>query len=1055
MSSTFPHELPHRSAAADIWVQHKSIIQQLYQGQRKTLKELKEVLERDFGFPNSLLSTYEYRLRQLGIRKNLKKKDWQAIYQIYQGRKGQKSAVYVDGVLVPSTKAWKEMQRSGMVMDRKVHNQKKHLPRGVDVRTPSPGTESPSLPPVEAPLLQRFSYWRRAMNTLDAFSILPDMNLLDGTTSIFRSLTLHTPTLMLRQQLLRKCFRASVPIFTHYVIPNHPPLPTNPVRIEGSNNMFLKHTFNIENFTKVIYMLSNNLEDQMNMSLADLVLDELFPRHLIQFMILLFNNDSPSVSVVLPKVMGYLFRRDRRDDFIVFMNAATSQRPEWILMNKNLYLFYAASFNCPQICLIVSRLGPSRELDYRNGWVFSFWFECGEVLDTSVNDRYAVATFKAIAAGYIDCAEILLHHSVKNFSSSALLSRYRLEALFQYVLYAITNSRAMGKPFQLMGIDHERIINAFIKGGLLVDDIVAAPSQLHFWRTDADWHSQFIASYHVMSKTPEHLRPTLLDVISVNQPTYFECLAHYSSNLTTRLTRWKIFNAAREGRCSLGHYLESLHPVNLQERRLLEITLVEQFIERQCFSFNFDFQVVHGLLSYGLEFDALPAGVSLTMLMARLVYGVNKRGTRNIDFGVFGDIFYQLSTRGAEINAEVVAAAVQHKGTDLLQFLSSLGHHLAKHGCLALSVAARLLNYEAVNWLLSAGVDIHAGAEDNVGVIGKLLLSNMNELRRSEQHQSLQNFFKTPTSVFFPYSFTSTRMLDHLVSQGARLCNDLRESDAHHLLWKLVGSWRYRDCENRAIIRYILEKIEDVHKINHFPCLLEACFEDVDLNRHFMPDSLATFKVLLDGGVLVKSGVLALLIKLQAPMDIIEDILDCGVDPNAYSGNGNPDEATMRLTPVQAAAGACDLAMLKVLMARGGDIEMPALDVPHLHLSQRALAAAVGADLSRTKRSRNEQREVIKFLINEGAQVNAPADANACTPLQTAAQKGDLEIALLLLDHGADINAPSGHKGQKRHAALDEAARWGRLDMVKFLLDSNALSHDQRTSGYNGAMELC
>ncbi|VUC38132.1 unnamed protein product [Clonostachys rosea] len=37
-----------------IWVQHKDSIQRLYVEQRKTLTEVKQIMEKDFGFPESI-----------------------------------------------------------------------------------------------------------------------------------------------------------------------------------------------------------------------------------------------------------------------------------------------------------------------------------------------------------------------------------------------------------------------------------------------------------------------------------------------------------------------------------------------------------------------------------------------------------------------------------------------------------------------------------------------------------------------------------------------------------------------------------------------------------------------------------------------------------------------------------------------------------------------------------------------------------------------------------------------------------------------------------------
>ncbi|KAI0550068.1 hypothetical protein F4679DRAFT_218655 [Xylaria curta] len=48
----------------------------------ETLKNVKEAMEGEHGFPTTPLSTCESRLRGLGLRK-IKKKDWDPVYQDY------------------------------------------------------------------------------------------------------------------------------------------------------------------------------------------------------------------------------------------------------------------------------------------------------------------------------------------------------------------------------------------------------------------------------------------------------------------------------------------------------------------------------------------------------------------------------------------------------------------------------------------------------------------------------------------------------------------------------------------------------------------------------------------------------------------------------------------------------------------------------------------------------------------------------------------------------------------------------------------------------------
>ncbi|KAI0161077.1 hypothetical protein GGR52DRAFT_576484 [Hypoxylon sp. FL1284] len=97
-----------------IWEQNESTIRHLYETKRKTLKQVKEIMETDHGFPDQPLSTYERKLRDvLRLRKKLKKADWAVIYQHCQDHLDKKPEIYLHGTRIPWEKAWKEMRRSG------------------------------------------------------------------------------------------------------------------------------------------------------------------------------------------------------------------------------------------------------------------------------------------------------------------------------------------------------------------------------------------------------------------------------------------------------------------------------------------------------------------------------------------------------------------------------------------------------------------------------------------------------------------------------------------------------------------------------------------------------------------------------------------------------------------------------------------------------------------------------------------------------------------------------------------------------------------------------
>jgi uncharacterized protein len=78
---------------------------------------------------------------------------------------------------------------------------------------------------------------------------------------------------------------------------------------------------------------------------------------------------------------------------------------------------------------------------------------------------------------------------------------------------------------------------------------------------------------------------------------------------------------------------------------------------------------------------------------------------------------------------------------------------------------------------------------------------------------------------------------------------------------------------------------------------------------------------------------------------------------------------------------------------------------------------------------------VARVLVGHGADVNSPArNPQQVVPLYSAAASGALEIAVLLLEHGADANA----RQAKQVVALHAAAQNGQVEMIELLLAHGA-----------------
>lgn len=162
----------------------------------------------------------------------------------------------------------------------------------------------------------------------------------------------------------------------------------------------------------------------------------------------------------------------------------------------------------------------------------------------------------------------------------------------------------------------------------------------------------------------------------------------------------------------------------------------------------------------------------------------------------------------------------------------------------------------------------------------------------------------------------------------------------------------------------------------------------------------------------------------------------------------NDHQGQDRRTALQRACeNGAPLWFIRFLVDSGADVNVNAS--PNSFGQRTALQAAChgGAQLS-----------CISFLIDKGADINAPPFANEFTALQHAAIRGRMNVAGLLLDHGADVNALSGifkcDQDFRFMRAIDLAAKRSILDMAHFLIAAGARSCRPGRTGFEGAIEI-
>lgn len=100
---------------------------------------------------------------------------------------------------------------------------------------------------------------------------------------------------------------------------------------------------------------------------------------------------------------------------------------------------------------------------------------------------------------------------------------------------------------------------------------------------------------------------------------------------------------------------------------------------------------------------------------------------------------------------------------------------------------------------------------------------------------------------------------------------------------------------------------------------------------------------------------------------------------------------------------------------------------------------------------RDENLEIMKILIDNGADVNIGSTRLKFTPLQIAARRGNVEMVTLLIASGADVNLPD-HEGA---SALHFAVRSGENEAVDLLITNgaevNAIDYEEYTPLHNAA----
>ncbi|HEX6992767.1 MAG TPA: ankyrin repeat domain-containing protein, partial [Gammaproteobacteria bacterium] len=202
-------------------------------------------------------------------------------------------------------------------------------------------------------------------------------------------------------------------------------------------------------------------------------------------------------------------------------------------------------------------------------------------------------------------------------------------------------------------------------------------------------------------------------------------------------------------------------------------------------------------------------------------------------------------------------------------------------------------------------------------------------------------------------------------------------------------------------------------------------------------------------------------------LEYIELLLEHGADPNQRLATdcGRPGCASTETrtifthqwlyeegaTPFLRAAQSGDLELIELLLAHGADPEIATAD----NVTPLMVASGIGWVEGVTYEWSPEQTfEVVKLLLELGADPNARETLDGRTALMGAAHKGRNEVVQILVDHGADLAARDIGSRDSIHALA--GVTWQAIDYADGLVRvgvQSAIPHPETAALLRRLME--
>jgi len=226
--------------------------------------------------------------------------------------------------------------------------------------------------------------------------------------------------------------------------------------------------------------------------------------------------------------------------------------------------------------------------------------------------------------------------------------------------------------------------------------------------------------------------------------------------------------------------------------------------------------------------------------------------------------------------------------------------------------------------------------------------------------------------------------------------------------------WKLMNVEAKGLCDLAVSEIYNVRKTDGRPFLVAV--DEGDVER---------VNALLDEGVnfyqRARRGETALMIAAgRGHVDVAKILVKKGIDVNASTLDG--------VTALMIAARLKQTEMVEFLLNNGADVNYEG------PLGCNALLLALEGRPREQTASEKNLASTVNALLDQGARLNA-RDGRGVTPLWLALRCGEDDVVKLILDKGADVNMRAGPSG---FTPLMGAVEVGRPALVKLLVERGA-----------------